>query len=316
MSKRPPFLRRQALCYHVHALPLIARGGFRVWRACAPLRSLSLGTRPSTCPFDARARRAKPATLGPYTTEGLCTSESPPFLRRKARASTCQPCLSLREVACACSALARLCARSLWGRGPARALPTRARRAALATLAPRTVEGHCTSEKPPFLRRQACAPACQPSLSLREVACACSALARHCARSLWGRGPACAHPTRARAAPSRRHAVCALWTSTARARGRRSFGARPVLPRACRAPHRAWWLAHVARLRATAIALSGDEAQHVRFRRARAPRQAGDTRSMQYRKRLHEREAAVPTAPGPCSHVSAIPLTARVGLRV
>ena len=142
-------------------------------------------------------------------------------------APTCQPCPSLREVACACSALARHCARSLWGRGPARALPTRARRAKPATLGPCTMEGHCTSERPPFLRRQARAPTCQPSLSLREVACACSALARHCARSLWGRGPARALPTRARAAPSRRHAVHALWKGTARARVRRSFGASP-----------------------------------------------------------------------------------------
>ena len=321
--------------------------------------------------------------------EGHCTSEKPPFLRRQARAPTCQPCPSLREVACACSALARHCARSLWGRGPARALPTRARAApswrhsahalwkgtararsrrsfgarpvlpraspalslrevacacsalarhcarslwgrgparALPTRAraapswrhsaPCTMEGHCTSEKPPFLRRQARAPTCQPCPSLREVACACSALARHCARSLWGRGPARALPTRARAAPSWRHSVHALWKGTARARGRRSFGARPVLPRASPAPHCARWLARVARLRATALALSGDEAQHVRFRRARAPRQAGDTRSMHYGRALHEREAAVPSAPGPCSHVPALPLTARGGLRV
>ena len=148
----------------------------------------------------ARAPRQALATLGPYTMEGHCTSERPPFLRRQARAPTCQPCPSLREVACACSALARHCARSLWGRGPARALPTRARRAALATLGPCTMEGHCTSERPPFLRRQARAPTCQPCPSLREVACACSALARHCARSLWGRGPARALPTRARRA--------------------------------------------------------------------------------------------------------------------
>ena len=160
--------------------------------------SLSLGTRPSTSASDARARRAKPATLGPHTMKGHCTSGRPPFRRRQAPAPTCQPSLSLRVVACACSALARHCARSLWGRGPARALPTRARRAALAALAPRTVEGHCTSEKPPFLRRQACAPTCQPWPSLRVAACACSALARHYAHSRWGRGPARALPQRAR----------------------------------------------------------------------------------------------------------------------
>ena len=103
-----------------------------------------------------------------------------------------------------------------------------------------------------------------------EVACACSALARHCARSLWGRGPALVLLTRARAAPNWRHSLHALWKGTARAGGRRSFGARHVLPRGSPAPHRARRLARVARLRATALALlSGDEAQHVRFRCAR-----------------------------------------------
>ena len=249
--------------------------------------------------------------------EGHCTSGRPPFLRRQAPAPTCQPSLSLRVVACACSALARHCALSLWGTRPSTcASDARARRAKPATLGPYTMEGHCTSGRPPFLRRQAPAPTCQPSLSLRVVACACSALARHCALSLWGRGPARALPTRARAAPSRRHSVHTPWKGTARAGGRRSFGARPLLPRASPPSHCAWWLARVARLRATALSLSGDEAQHVRFRRARAPRQAGDTRSIHHGRALHEREAAVPSAPGPCSHVPALPLTARGGLRV
>ena len=241
--------------------------------------------------------------------EGHCTSERPPFLRRQPVLPRASPALSLREVACACSALARLCARSLWGRGPARALPTRARRAKLATLGPCTMEGHCTSEKPPFLRRQARAPTCQPCPSLREVACACSALARLCARSLWGRGPARALPTRARRAAL---ATLAPRTMEGHCTSERPpfLRRQPVLPRASPAPHCARWLARVARLRASALALSGDEAQHVRFRRARAPRRAGDTRSMHYGRALHEREAAVPSAPGPCSHVPALPLTA------
>ena len=178
--------------------------------------------------------------------EGHCTSERPPFRRRQAPAPTGQPSLSLRVVACACSALALYCgARSRWGRGPARALPRRARRGALATLGPYAMEGHCTSERPPFRRRQAPAPTGQPSLSLRVVACACSALVLYCgARSRWGRGPARALPPRARR------------------------------------------------------------------------RRAGDTRAIRYGRALHEREAAVPSAPGPCSHGPALPLTARGGLRV
>ena len=159
------------------------------------------------------------------------------------RAPTCQPCPSLREVACACSALERLCTGSLWGRGLARALPTRARRTALATLGPRTMEGHCTSEKPPFLRRQ------------------------------------------------------------------------PKLPHARRAPHCARWLARVARLRASVLVLSGDEAQHVRFRRTHAP--------PRWRQSIHALWNGTARARSrrsfgtrPCSHMPALPLTSRGGLRV
>ena len=178
------------------------------------------------------------------------------------------------------------------------------------------MEGHCTSEKPPFLRRQACAPTCQPSLSLCVVACTCSALACHCARSLRGGGLARAPPTRARPTPSRRHSVDTLRKNTARARGRRFYGARPALPRASPPSHCAWRLARVARWRATALALSGDEAQLVCFRRARATRQAGDTRLIHFGRALHAREAAVPSTPGLCSHVRALPLTVRGGLHV
>ena len=204
MSKRPPFLRRQALCYHVHALPLIARGGFRVWRACAPLRSLSLGTRPSKYDSDARARRAKPATVGPYTMERRCTSQRPPSLRRLARSPTCQ-----RSSHCvwwvARVARSRATAITLSGDEAQQVRFRRARtfRVNLAALDPRTIQGHCTRERPPFLRRLACAPTCQHCHSPCKVTCACSALAHLCDRSLLGRGPARALPTRARAMPSR-----------------------------------------------------------------------------------------------------------------
>ena len=314
-SGRPPFLRRQApapTCQPSLSLRVVACA----CSALAPLRSLSLGTRPSTCASDARARRAKPATLGPYTMEGHCMSGRPPFLRRQAPAPTCQPSLSLRVVACACSALARHCALSLWGTRPSTcASDARARRAKPATLGPYTMEGHCTSGRPPFLRRQAPAPTCQPSLSLRVVACACSALARHCALSLWGRGPARALPTRARAAPSRRHSVHTPWKGTARAGGRRSFGARPLLPRASPPSHRAWWLARVARLRHCALSLWGRGPARALPTRARAAPSRRHS-VIHHERALHEREAAVPSAPGPCSHVPALPLTARGGLRV
>ena len=145
-------------------------------------------------------------------------------------ASTCQPCPSLREVGCACSAPARHCARSLWERGPARALRTRARAAPCWRHSLFERFGRALHE------RDAAYPSAPglcshvPALPLtsRGMGCAsCSALARHCARSHWGRGPARALPTRARAAPCWRHSLHALRKRTARATSRRSFGAKP-----------------------------------------------------------------------------------------
>ena len=81
-----------------------------------------------------------------------------------ARAPTCQPCPSLREVACACSALAHRCAGSLLGGGAARTLAARACRAALAAIDSCTTEGHCTSEKPSFFRALPCSHV--PALAL------------------------------------------------------------------------------------------------------------------------------------------------------
>jgi len=288
-SERPPFLRRQACAFTCQPCPSLSE--IALCSALARLCALSLWGRGPARALPTRARRTALAILAPCTMEGHCTSERPPFLRRQACAFTCQPCPSLSEVARACSALARLCARSLWGRGPARALPTRARRAALATLAPRTLKGHCTSERPAFLLRKPVLPRASP--------------APHCARWL------------ARVARLRVSALALSGDEAQHVRFRRTAPAtlaprtlerhctserppfllrQPVLPRASPAPHCSRWLARVARLRISALALSGDEAQHVCFRRARAPRQAGDTRSMHYGRALHEREAAVPWA--------------------
>ena len=241
-SEKPPFLRRQPVLPRASPAPHCARWLARVARLRASALALS-GDEAQHVRFRrARAPRRAGDTRSTHYGRALHEREAA-VPSAPARAPTCQPCPSLREVACACSALARLCARSLWGRGPARALPTRARRAALATLGPYTMEGHCTSEKPPFLRRQ------------------------------------------------------------------------PVLPRASPAPHCARWLARVARLRASALALSGDEAQHVRFRRARA--------APRWRRSLHALWKGTARArsrrsfgASPCSHVPALPLTARGGLRV
>ena len=265
-----PFLRRRVRASTGQpslSLRVVACACSALARHCAhPLR----GTRPSTCASDARARRVKLAILGPCTMEAHCTSEGAPFLRRRDRASTCQLSLSLRVVACACSALARHCARPLRGTRPSTcASDARARRVKLTILGPCTMKGHCTSGGAPFFRRRDRAPTCQPCLSQREVDCACSALARHCARPLRGRGPAHALPTRARRVKLTILGACTM-------EGHCTSGGAPFLrrrdrfPRASPPSHCAWRLARVARLRATALALSGDEAQHVRFRHARA----------------------------------------------
>ena len=248
--------------------------------------------------------------------EGHCTSEKQPFLPRQVRAPTCQP-----PYHCAwwLAREARLCATALTLSGD-EAQHVRFRH----VRTPRQDGGtRSMHHRRALHERQAAGPSAPgpcshmpASVSPRVVACACSALERHYALSLWGRAPARALPTRARAAPSRRHSVRAPWKGNARARSHRSFGARPVLSYASYPSHCAWWLARVARFRASALALSGDEAQHVRFRRARAPLKAGGTLPMHHGRALHEREAAVPSAPGPWCHVPALPLTVRGGLRV
>ena len=246
--------------------------------------------------------------------KGQCTSEEPPFLRRQPvlpRANPAPHCARwlarvarLRTAALALSWEEAQHARLLRVRAAPRwPQSIHALRKDTARARSRPSSVHCR------------APTCQPWPLLREVACAYSPLARHCARSLWGRGPARALPTRACTAQSRGHSVYAPWKGTARARSHRSFGARPVLPRASPAPHCARWLARVARLRATALALSGDEAQHVRFRRARA--------ALRWRHSVHTRWKGTARArsrrffgASPCSHVPALPSTARGGLRV
>ena len=106
------------------------------------------------------------------------------------RAPTCKLRHSLHKTVCACSAPVRHCAGCLWRGGTARrAIVARARRAALAVVAPCLTKEHGTR-----LARglrysvEGRAPTCQPRRSLREPACACSALVRTCAGCLWGGG--------------------------------------------------------------------------------------------------------------------------------
>ena len=154
----------RGLCSHVPALPLTSRGGLRVWRACAPLRCLSLGTRPSTCASDAQARRVVLATLAPCTKEGHCTSDKPPILRRHAVLPRASPAPHIARWLTRIARL-RATALALSGTRPStRACRARARRAALAAIDSCTMEGHRTSEKAPFFGARPCSH--EPALLL------------------------------------------------------------------------------------------------------------------------------------------------------
>ena len=157
------------------------------------------------------------------------------------------------------------------------------------------MEGHRTSGRSPFLRRQPVLPHASP--------------APHCARSLSrvarlrasvlalsGDEAQLARLLRARAAPRRAQSMHVLWKGTARAGGRRSFGARPcshmpVLPLTARGRLR------VYRACAPLRWLSMGTRPSTRACCARAPRRAGNTCSLHFRRALHERENAVPSVP-------------------
>ena len=81
-----------------------------------------------------------------------------------------------------------------------------------------------------------------------------------------------------------------------------------VLPRASPCPHLVRWVARVARLRATALALSWEEAQHARLRRARAaPRWLHSVHAL-WKATAPARSRPLAGA-RPCSHVPALALT-------
>ena len=144
-------------------------------------------------------RRETLVALAQCATEAHCASGTAVSLGARpdsdVRATASKRAAYLRMCASKKSANAR--ALSFLGGGDARALPTCARRGALAALAPCALGGHYLNEKPPFLLRKAVLPRaspgphlarwlwCQPWPSLLEVAYACTVLARHCVRSLF-----------------------------------------------------------------------------------------------------------------------------------
>ena len=222
-------------------------------RACAPLRSLSLRRRRSTRASEARMPRCASGTRSVRCVRALPEREAA-LLAAQGRAPMCQPLSSLSEVGCECSALARHCARSLLGGGAARALATCAPRCAGGTRCMGC--GRALPEREAaLLAAQGRAPMCQPLSSHDEVGCACSALARHCARSLLGGGAPRALSMGVRRAALVAFVPCAV-EEHCLSKKPLFFLRKAVLPRASACPHLVRWVASAARLRATALALS------------------------------------------------------------
>ena len=153
------------------------------------------------------------------------------------------------------------------------------------------------------------------SSSGAHFVCRLARVARLCATALPLSGEDAQHgrSPRARAATRRRRSLHAAWKGTPRARGRPSSVQgraptcqpwRPLLSR----------LARVARLRATALALSGEEAQRARLPRARSAMLAVVASCPM---KGHCTSEGPPFfGARPCSHVSAAVPTSGVGLRV
>ena len=171
------------------ALVFTWRGGLRVQRACAPLRSLSLRRRRSTPASEARMPRCASGTRSVRCVRPLPEREAA-LLAAQGRAPMCQPVQRLRATALALSLRRRRSTRASEVRVPRCASGARSVRYGRAL----------PEREAALLASQGRSPTCQPLSSLGEVGCACSALARHCARSLSGGSAARALQTCARRA--------------------------------------------------------------------------------------------------------------------
>ena len=146
----------------------------------------------------------------------------------------------------------RHCALSLWKGGAGRALAARARRAALVGVAPCTVRGHCTSERPLSFGARPCLDALAVASHAKQAA-RLAWRKRHCALSLSlsGGGQARVVAARARSAarvvvpPRTVHGLCTSERPL-------SYGARPcsgvraVVINAKHPPRLAWRRRHCA----------------------------------------------------------------------
>ena len=237
-------------------------------RKSATARALSLGRRRSTRACGVRApRRAGWSRSMPYGS---------PLRQRDGPLPRCTAVLRRASRGLQRAADLRMCARqkrhralSLSGGGAARALAACARRAALVGVGPCPMEAHCASETALSLGARPCSDV-PAAASNEQLTCACAQeKAPLRALSLSGGGAARALAACARRAalvgvgPCPMEAHCASETAL-------SLGARPCsdVPAAASNEQPAFACAHTRKRHARA--LSREEAQHARLRRARA----------------------------------------------
>ena len=202
----------------------------------------------------ARARRAALVVVGPRTMKTHCTGGRPLSFLVKTMVQRASCGLQYTVGCVAWHARARHCTGCLSGRGAARELYAGARRVTLVVVGPCPMEGHCTSGRPPsFVARPWCdvsAAASNP-----QPAFAWQVRARLCAGCLSGGGAARELVARARRAALLRsiHAPVGGLPPSAPDRGA-TCQLRPLIRSQ---------LLRGKRERASALAVSPEEAQHV-----------------------------------------------------
>ena len=184
-------------------------------RACAPLRSLSLGRRRSTRPSEVRPPRRASGTRSMRYARALPEREAA-LLATQDHAPTCQPWPSLRVmwVARAARACAPLRSLSLGRRRSTRASEVRAPRRTGGTRSVRYARA-LPERKAELLGAQGHAPTCQPWPSLRVMWIARAVRLHATALALYGKEAQHARFRRVRAAPRWRHSHFAPWNGTA-----------------------------------------------------------------------------------------------------
>ena len=134
LHRRESSLHRRKTVLRRVSCSLQHTAGFRVARMRARQCAHYLSRRGAARALAKRARHAALVVVGSYPTQGHCTGEKPlslgarPWCAVLAAASKAQPAFRVARTQ------ARHCARYLWGRGAARALAKRARRAALDVI--------------------------------------------------------------------------------------------------------------------------------------------------------------------------------------